>query len=53
MAELVTKLLERIKNLRQFEVEVEVPEGFNFNGIIPYDVTINKNKGIFKIYANS
>jgi hypothetical protein len=36
-----------------FEVEVDVPEGFHLDGIIPYDVTISKNKGIFKIFASS
>ena len=53
MAETVIKLLDRIKNLKQFEVEVDVPEGFHLDGTIPYDVTISKNKGIFKIFASS
>jgi hypothetical protein len=53
MAEPIAKILDRIKNLKQFEVEVDIPEGFHLDGVIPYDVTISKNKGIFKIFASS
>lgn len=34
----VTKLLERIKNLREFEVVMDMPENFVFKGIVPWDM---------------
>jgi uncharacterized protein YkuJ len=53
MAEVIETILNRIKNLRQFEVEVDLPDNFELNGVIPYDVSIKQNKGIFKVYAST
>ena len=53
MAEVIGTILNRIKNLRQFEVEVDLPDNFELNGVIPYDVSIKQNKGIFKVYAST
>jgi hypothetical protein len=53
MAEVIGTILNRIKNLRQFDVEVDLPDEFELSGIIPYDVSIKKNKGIFKVYAST
>lgn len=46
-------LVNRIKNLREFVIEVEIPDGKTLSGIMPYDVTISKNIGRFKVYAVS
>lgn len=53
MSILIKPLLERIKKLREFEVDVDIPEGFAFNGVIPFDVTISQNVGKFKVLAES
>ena len=53
MAEVIETILNRIKNLRQFDVEVDLPDNFELHGVIPYDVSIKKNKGIFKVYAST
>ena len=53
MAQPVMEILNRIKNLRQFDIEVDLPDGFHLNGVIPFDMTISQSKGKFKVYADS
>ena len=53
MSEPVMEILNKIKNLRQFDVEVDLPDGFHLNGVIPFDMTISQNKGKFKVYAST
>lgn len=53
MSETIGSVLDRIKNLKVFDVEVDIPEDFYFSGVIPFDATISQNKGIFKVYASS
>jgi hypothetical protein len=49
--DMANALINRAKNLQEFNVEVEVPEGFMFNGVIPFDMTINGDKLTAKVYA--
>jgi hypothetical protein len=49
----IKSVVNRIKNLREFVIEVEIPDGKTLSGIMPYDVKISKNIGRFKIYAVS
>jgi hypothetical protein len=49
----IVQSMNRIKTLREFSIEVDVPEGMKLAGVVPYDVNINANKGIFKVYASS
>jgi hypothetical protein len=51
MTDTIKSILDRIKNLNEYEIVTELPEGFVFNGVVPYDVRINKNKAIFTVYA--
>lgn len=44
-------LIHRAKNLQEFVVEVDVPENFRFNGLIPFDMTIEDNVMKAKVYA--
>jgi hypothetical protein len=44
-------LIHRAKNLQEFTVEVEVPEDFRFNGLIPFDMTINEGMISAKVFA--
>lgn len=53
MTQPINEILNRIKNLREFIVNVDIPNGLQLNGVIPYDVSINGTKGRFKIYASS
>jgi hypothetical protein len=53
MSETIGTILDRIKNLQVFDVEVDIPDGFFFSGVIPFDATISQNKGIFKVYASN
>ena len=53
MSQPVMEILNRIKNLRQFEVEVDLPDGFHLNGVIPFDMTISQSKGKFRVYAST
>jgi len=48
-----TPILEKIKQLREFTVDVDIPEGFDFSGVMPFNATISGNKGTFKVLATS
>ncbi len=39
-ADMATNLIFRAKNLQEFTVTTEVPNGVNFNGVVPFDITI-------------
>jgi uncharacterized protein HemX len=43
----------RLQNLREFVINVDVPEGKKLSGMVPFQATINQNKGRFKVYATS
>lgn len=45
-------MLEKMKNLREYVVEVKLPEGKSLGGFMPFDRTVD-NIGRFKIYATS
>jgi len=51
MAQTIEEIINRIKNLDEFEIETVLPDGFQFHGTVPYDITIKENKAIFKVYA--
>jgi hypothetical protein len=46
-------LFKRIKNLKQFTVEIDVPAEMNFSGKFPFDAVFKDNKAYFKVYAES
>ena len=50
-AELAAHLIERSKNLKKFEIKRELPDGFLLQGIVPFDLRINKNRIICSVYA--
>ena len=47
------EVAERFKKMREFVVEVDVPEGKTLSGVIPFEPLQNSSKGRFKIYATS
>lgn len=49
----IDSVMERIKNLQEFEVMVQVPEDFNFMGPVPFDMYITGGIAFVKIVAAS
>lgn len=43
--------INRAKNLQEFVVTTAVPEGFKFNGTIPFDMEIKEGEIAAKVYA--
>jgi len=41
----------RAKNLQEFTVTTAVPEGFRFNGTIPFDMEIKEGEIAAKVFA--
>ncbi len=48
-----TFILDQLNKLREFEIEVDIPEGVTLPGVIPFNATINENRGKFKVFATS
>ena len=38
--DMANNLIFRAKNLQEFTVTTELPEGFRFNGVVPFDLQI-------------
>jgi len=49
--DMATNLIFRAKNLQEFEITTDVPKGFRFNGLIPFDMTISKGVMHASVYA--
>jgi hypothetical protein len=47
----VKDVINRIKNLQKFEVNVQLPEHFAFTGVIPYDMVITGDTATVTVYA--
>ncbi len=49
--DMANHLIFRAKNLQEFIVETEVPEDFRFNGVVPFDMSIDNNIISAKVMA--
>jgi len=49
--DMANDLIFRAKNLQEFIVETEVPEDFQFNSIVPFDMTIENSVICAKVFA--
>lgn len=49
--DMANHLIFRAKNLQEFIVETEVPEDFRFNGVVPFDMSIDNNIISAKVLA--
>lgn len=47
----VKDVIHRMKNLQRFEVELEVPEEFNFDGPVPFDMRIANGQATCWVWA--
>jgi hypothetical protein len=46
-------VINRIKRLQIFEVEVPLPETFAFTGVVPFDMTIEDGVARVQVYAET
>ena len=49
--DMANDLIFRAKNLEEFIVETDVPENFRFNGVVPFDMSIDNNVICAKVFA--
>lgn len=49
--DMATNLINRAKHLNEFTVTTEVPEGFRFNGVVPFDMSISEETITAKVWA--
>jgi hypothetical protein len=49
--DMANALIHRAKHLQEFVITTEVPEGFRFNGLIPFDMQIKENVIYATVYA--
>jgi hypothetical protein len=49
--DMANHLIFRAKNLQEFVVETDVPEDFRFNGVVPFDMSIDNNVISAKVLA--
>lgn len=47
----VENVIYRMKNLKLFEVEFDLPDEFVFKGRIPFDMKIEEGRIMAKVYA--
>jgi len=50
-AEMAQDLINRAKSLKEFVVERELPENFEFYGKVPFDIYVKDGIGKFKVVA--
>ena len=48
---MANNLIHRAKNLQEFVVETDVPEDFRFNGVVPFDMSIDEGQIEAKVYG--
>lgn len=46
-------VINRAKNLREFEVQCKLPENFRFNGTVPFDMSIVGDDVTVKVLAET
>jgi hypothetical protein len=49
----IRDVMNRIKNLQEFEIQYTVPDDFGFYGPVPYDMEIVGNQAFVKVWAMS
>ena len=46
-------VINRAKNLREFEVHCTLPDSFQFNGTVPFNMTIKGNQACVTVLAET
>ena len=52
MADTIQQVLDRIRGLKQFVVQVPVPEDFAFSGTVPFDMEIAGSIAMVTVWAS-
>jgi hypothetical protein len=45
------QILNRMKNLQKWKIVVPIPEDFQFDGVVPYSMTITNGTAVVEVYA--
>ena len=53
MTDTVHRVINRIRNLKQFVVRVPVPSEFRFSGSVPFDMEIVGSTAMVTVWANT
>lgn len=53
MTDTVHRIIDRIRNLKQFVVRVPVPSEFRFSGSVPFDMEITGSVAMVTVWANT
>ena len=48
-----TPILDKLRRLREYTIIVDLPPDFKMQGVMPFNVTVNDNKGIFVVLASN
>ena len=40
----IKEVMNRLKNLKEFEVVIDIPDEFYFSGTIPFDIVIQRDR---------
>jgi hypothetical protein len=49
--DMANDLIFRAKNLNEYTVTTDVPDDFRFNGVVPFDISINEGQIEAKVYG--
>ena len=49
--DMMNDLIFRAKNLQEYTVTTDVPEDFQFNGVVPFDMSITNGEIQAKVFA--
>jgi hypothetical protein len=49
--DMTNDLIFRAKNLQEYTVTTDVPEDFQFNGVVPFDMNISEGEIQAKVFA--
>lgn len=51
--EIFTNVMNKVKNLKEFQVTINVPNGWYPHGVVPFDMHISEGVAIMTVLASS
>ena len=49
----INQIMSDIKNLTEYQVQITIPEGFKFSGVVPFDMNIVAGEAFVTLVAPS
>ena len=49
----INQIMSDIKNLTEYQVQITIPEGFKFSGVVPFDMNIVAGEAFVTVVAPS